>query len=168
MESNPSVSNKTGHSLPLENHVFRIFEISNFPRDNVQRNLLEKREHMIGKLGRISETMSKCSFGTRCFFCISGWAKNSVRHIKITNVSKIGMDIYHVKLNRWIPGKIRNRSEANQETVPNSDGECLQRLVRCAQTFERRRQQHQREAEEFKLPDDFQYVTWEATTHWCE
>ena len=67
-----SVSNETGNSFPSEYHVFRIFEIPNFPRDNVQRNLLEKREHMIGKLERISETMLKCGFGTRCFFCISG------------------------------------------------------------------------------------------------
>ena len=131
----------------------RLFQIklgTLFPRN---------REHMIGKLGRISETTSKCGFGTRCF-CISGWAKNSVRHIKITNVSKIGMDIYHVTNST---DEFQKRSEtdqeANQETVPNSDGEGLQRLVRCAQTFERSRQRRQREVEEFKLPDEFQYVT---------
>ena len=70
------------------------------------------------------------------------------------------MDIYKVTNST---DEFQERSEidqeANQETVPNSDGEGLQRLVRCAQTSERSRQQRQREAEEFKLPDEFQYVT---------
>ena len=114
---------------------------------------------MIGKLGKRSETMSKCGFGTKCFFCSSDKAKGSVRQIIITNVGKIGMDIYHVTNST---DEFQKRSEidqaANQKKATNSDGEAFQRLGRCAQTFERSRQRRQREAEDLKLRDDFEFL----------